>query len=436
MKTSILQAFTRLFKSTPGRRKRGSISSSLRAVKYKAREEVRLTATRISADVLALQTSIEEIRASERQDGKRLAVLSILPPSESGVARFTVETFGAAGFKVDIFSEFERPAHYLNFGGDGNQGPLSVWHLDALPVAHRKLNYDGVVVVLANSTHNVPIAQALRDILPLLGIPVYVQIHDPRLQNLARRMFADRFEQAFLENYPGETRQSNSACLRMIFGGVPIDGIIVHSDAAKAIVADDIGEKPPPIHKLFHPVFESTIETPAPKNSAITFGVPGRDKCTTEVLEAFRIVRRKHPAARLIMAGYNADEFAQRHPEALPDGIEVYSSPSDRKLLQLMAEVDVAVQLRRGNNGESSGVVPQLICLGKPVIVSPVGAFVELGNAAIFTPADPTPIDIARCIEGALRNSETLSVAIGQYANAHTASVFCERLSTIVWPPG
>jgi glycosyltransferase involved in cell wall biosynthesis len=419
------------------RRSKKRISAKIRAVKVKAREELRLTGTRLTADVLAMQSSIEEIRSIVACGPKRLAVVSVLPPTESGVARFTLETFRRAGFAVDIFSAFDTPADFLNLFSNEKLRPLSIWHVQTLPFAHHKLGYHAVLVVLANSPHNLPIARALHEVVPMLEIPIFIQVHDPRLQDLAKGLYGLAFEPKFSRTYEQNAPDKQSACIKMLIDTLNVKGIVVHSDAAREIIVCDIGEKPPPIHKLFHPVFPAGTHTQASKERRVTlgtFGVPGSAKCTIETLEAFRLIRNNHPTARLIMAGYEADQFVRRHPDILPDSLEVHSSPSDATLERLMSEVDVAVQLRSGNNGESSGVIPQLLSLGKPVIVSPVGAFNEYHDAVIFGPADNQPAGIASCIEQALNDQGELAQAIMRYTEKHTASAFCDQLSAIVWP--
>jgi hypothetical protein len=89
----------------------------------------------------------------------------------------------------------------------------------------------------------------------------------------------------------------------------------------------------------------------------------------------------------MVMSAH-AREFVARHGRRGEDWIVAAEPRRERDLQALMAGTHVAVQLRRKNLGESSGVVPTLLGLGIPTIVSPVGAFKEYGNAVRFFDGD------------------------------------------------
>ena len=77
---------------------------------------------------------------------------------------------------------------------------------------------------------------------------------------------------------------------------------------------------------------------------------------------------------------------------------------STSDLLTLMRNVSVAVQLRKFSNGESSGIVPQLLSLDVPCIVSNIGSFVDFGKAVSNVDNDFTVEDLAEQIIAASRN--------------------------------
>ncbi len=66
-----------------------------------------------------------------------------------------------------------------------------------------------------------------------------------------------------------------------------------------------------------------------------------------------------------------------------------------------MSTVDCAVQLRYPDNGESSGVVNQLLALQRPVVCTRTGSFAELDGVVHLVEPDISPVDLAAVIEQA-----------------------------------
>lgn len=172
---------------------------------------------------------------------------------------------------------------------------------------------------------------------------------------------------------------------------------IVNSSAAKDIILNEISGDKISIEKIFHPVF-------APKDIRIhnnldqldriiskvsgpilgTFGLPGFGKCTDIVIEAVNKLREEIPNVRLIVAGYEVDSFFRKNPDLMREFIITYDSPSDTILNMLMERIDIAIQLRLKNLGESSGIIPQLLALNKKVICSNIGSFLEYKSSVTY----------------------------------------------------
>ena len=163
------------------------------------------------------------------------------------------------------------------------------------------------------------------------------------------------------------------------------------------------------ISKIFHPAFLPIGATNAQDiaRKRVTSGRPeatcGRyfwnsrgAKLTDRIIAAMHEIRRRRVDAKLVIAGYDVRNFSSTRASELKDlNVTLFDGPTDLQLLHLMAEVDVAVQLRLKNWAESSGVVSQLLGLGKSVIVSAIGTFNEFGQAVLPIPVDAELMEIA-----------------------------------------
>jgi hypothetical protein len=93
-----------------------------------------------------------------------------------------------------------------------------------------------------------------------------------------------------------------------------------------------------------------------------------------------------------------------------------------------MLKCDIAVQLRRSNLGESSGVVPTLLALGVPTVVSTIGAFGEYGDAVqTFEGTDPAAL--ADLLE---RGVNVDPFAMQRYVREHSLVAFNAQLLSLL----
>lgn len=393
--------------------------------------------------------SASRIESSEPRGGRPIAVVSCMPPAESGIADSTLLTFREASYAVDIFSAYPSPDEYLHALTDRRlQGSnLRVFDTSSLPLGLRRGLYRAQIFVLGNSDHNLRIALAMRLMRHFRpGIPTYVYLHDPDLRNILKRVaeveqtplaqwlknaYPDR-DGAGIEG-PGAPEPYG---VRALLQDVPVDGIIVNSLSAKELVLRDYPEfGRERVSVLFHPVFAAAPRAVSTQPSGLvfgSFGVPSPAKRTEIVTAAFRLLRSRFAAARLIIAGYDAGRYAEQCGLGSEQGFDVHDSPSPDSLQQLMASCRVAVQLRRANMGESSGVVAQLLGLGKPIIVSRIGAFREYADAVAFVSTSISAEALADAMAAEAGRPHARSATIAAYAASHRPSVFCERLDLLI----
>jgi glycosyltransferase involved in cell wall biosynthesis len=151
------------------------------------------------------------------------------------------------------------------------------------------------------------------------------------------------------------------------------------------------------------------------------FGYLNVNKRIPQVLEAFALLRRRRPGARLLLVGAAAERFELgRRFERLglggDDLIREDYVPEDR-LWSLMAACDVLANLRSPTMGETSGAVIRGLSLGKAMLVSDVGWFSELPDGvALRVPVDEHEVGT---IAAALELAADRKAELGEAARAY-----------------
>jgi glycosyltransferase involved in cell wall biosynthesis len=146
-------------------------------------------------------------------------------------------------------------------------------------------------------------------------------------------------------------------------------------------------------------------EPPVPSGPVFgCFGVINASKRIPELLQAFAIVRKRHPGAILQLVGptspgFDLERRLQRFGLA-DERLFREGWADESRLWALMTGVDVCVNLRYPTMGETSGTVIRALSLGKPLVVSDVGWFSELSD------------DIALKVTVDEREVETLAAAL------------------------
>ena len=170
--------------------------------------------------------------------------------------------------------------------------------------------------------------------------------------------------------------------------------LIVHSRTVRDLARAAGYERP--IHVVPHPAWPVPDVRPARVAQGPVigcFGVVNASKRVPELLRAFAEVRARHPEATLHVVGptspgFDLDRRLQRLGLA-DEGVVRESWVDERRLWELMAGVDVSVNLRHPTMGETSGIAIRSLSLGKPLVVSDVGWFSELPDGvALKVPAD------------------------------------------------
>ncbi len=176
-------------------------------------------------------------------------------------------------------------------------------------------------------------------------------------------------------------------------------GVIVHSQTVFDLVRGAGYEGP--IWLVPHPAWP--VPAVEPKRVASgpvlgCFGVVNASKRIPELLRAFADIREEHPEAVLLLVGPTSPGFdLDRRLQRLgldERGLVREGWVDEQRLWELLAGVDVSVNLRHPTMGETSGIAIRSLSLGKPLVVSDVGWFSELPDgAALKVPVDEHEVE-------------------------------------------
>ena len=198
-------------------------------------------------------------------------------------------------------------------------------------------------------------------------------------------------------------------------------GVIVHSAYVEGRVRDT--GYAGPVWRVPHPVWPPQPVNPADVRGEPLVGCFGNlniNKRIPQLLEAFALLRKEWPGARLVLAGAAAERFdlGRRLERAgLGDAVHREEYVPEERMWSLMAACDVLVNLRSPTMGETSGAALRGLSLGKPMLVSDVGWFAELPDGvALKIPVDEFEVPtIAAALWLAANRASDVGAAAQEY---------------------
>jgi glycosyltransferase involved in cell wall biosynthesis len=417
-----------------------------------------LNAKKRSLNSLTFHNSITRGYARLAPTRPAIAFISCLPPEDTGISTCSFYSWRGSQEAADLFCPVADTDMFFAMQTVLNSSQVALYDVDALLTLHTLTDYDHIVFAIGNSDHHLYLFDALKK-LSFLGVldRVVLYIHDPCLLNLIQKgtestahqlislmnaLYPDRSADKIGDvddNWEAHSGLVSKGILGLrYFFSLGVDKFLVNSEAARTLLSADLKDLPVSVKILFHPVFlpvgcEGLDLNEIKRDDGVitigTFGIPGPPKLTEVIIEAVAVLNRKNRPAKLVMAGFSAKSYAEWKADelaAIPH--TVFDGPTDYQLARSMNDVDVAIQLRKLNLGESSGVVPQLLALGKTVIVSPVGAFLEYGDAVMYTDEIVTGESLAAVIENTLREGKGTRIARETYRVEHNPEAFRKAL--------
>ena len=216
---------------------------------------------------------------------------------------------------------------------------------------------------------------------------------------------------------PWETRPDEFPLASEVLGSAT--GLIVHSHYVdeEAREAGYTG----PVWRIPHPAWPMPDVAPADVDGRPLFGCFGHinsSKRIPQLLEAFALVRRRHPNAKLVLVGPASPRFDAKRLTG--DGVERIDYVPEERLWSLMAACDACISLRAPTMGETSGSVIRALSLGRPLVVSELGWFAELPDAvALKVPVDDDEVPALAAALELLASSEATQLAMSEAALAY-----------------
>ena len=198
-------------------------------------------------------------------------------------------------------------------------------------------------------------------------------------------------------------------------------GLIVHSRYVEGRVREARYDRP--LWRIPHPAWPVPAVAPATVEGRPLFGCFGHlnaSKRIPQLLDAFEVVRRRHPRARLLLVGPASPGFDV--DRLVGEGVERLDYVDEARLWSLMAACDACVSLRSPTMGETSGSAIRALSLGRPLVVSDVGWFSELpDDVALKVPVDDDEVPLLAGALELLAASEPTQLAMSEAARAYVA---------------
>jgi glycosyltransferase involved in cell wall biosynthesis len=339
----------------------------------------------------------------------KVAYYSPLPPERSGIADYSALLLPALARLVDV--EVVRRGRTRPAAADvalyhiGNDPEAHGWIVDAL--RRRR----GVAVLHDFVLHHLVAGMTLGR----KDAPAYLAAME-RDAGVPGRLLAHGVLDGRVPP-PWETRPDAFPLAREVLDGAT--GLIVHSKYVETH-AQEAGFGGP-IWRVPHPAWPLPAVEPAPVDGRPLFGCFGHlnaSKRIPQLVEAFELVRRRHPNAKLLLVGpaspgFDVDRF-------VTDGVECLGYVDEERLWSLMAACDACISLRAPTMGETSGSAIRALSLGRPLVVSDVGWFAELpDDVALKIPPDDDEVAALATALELLASSEVTQRAMSDAAGAY-----------------
>lgn len=357
-----------------------------------------------------------EHRAAVARRRPRVAVVTLLPPTASGVADHSAALLDEMARLADVtafVADDVAPATVATL-------PYPVRRLGLLPDLVRGGAFDTVLYTMGNNVLHRPFLEVLEQ------VPGHVLFHDVRLSDC----YTPDERQAMAEqHYPDDTHPRPLYAAAVAHAA---RSCLVHSQHAADVLAADCGVTARNVGPLpMKPWLVTGIDAVTPPADEgvwiVTAGVADVVKQTHVFVAAAEIVLARRPEWNAAVVGLGGERFVDAGSRVVATGrVSALEYP------RWMARATVLVQLRARSNGESSAAVADAIANGIPVVATDLGATSELPDEVVVkVPRDVTPEQLADVIEALAADPERRarqSAAALQYAAANDMRAEARRI--------
>lgn len=391
---------------------------------------------------------------SGQDSAPRIALVTCLPPDETGIANFSFEHLAVFPEPIAVFTpvrDVSRYFHNMAVLAQKTSSNVSVHPISSLLALNALWDFEKIIVVVGNSHHNLEACKQIRHLASVgMARKIVCYLHDPCCLNIvqcSRSLSNDQMVSLMAKVYPEKAEVKSYAASWQLHAALveqDIMGIralydsgahsfIVNSQFAAELVQGDLTAEQRAnvtINTLFHPVFaQNLVSEYGDEKSTLrtigTFGFASEAKGTDVLIDAVARLNAQGEETRLIVSGYGASRFITAiFGSKIPSWLHHNEPETERELQLDMQKCDLAVQLRRHSLGESSGVVPTLIGMAIPTVVSPVGAFQEYGDAVSYFQG----YDSGALAEFLIKMPSVSPTSMKIYAQEHSVAVFNRML--------
>ena len=372
----------------------------------------------------------------------RLAFVSPLPPSPTGIADYTLDVVMAlrGAHSIELFHDQEKVAEGL---------PVSAFSVNDLPARAAEVPYDAVVYQMGNAPahdfmygwmERIPGAVVLHDLVLhhsfarryLESTEALAYAADPG--NRDRKIEADKAHQSFLAAieaiYPGQGERLKDAhfnttgdLLPYVFPlfepalanaravGAHNSFMVEAIQAARpdlACVRLAMPVQPVPVAEGAASAFRAKHGLGADENVVGCFGLVTREKRIETVARAAGRLKDLHPNIRLLLAGQVSDpawldDLLSR--TGIADRTIVTGRLENDEFTVAMAATDAVVHLRYPTARETSAALLRVLAQGLPVIVSDIANQSEIPEDVVrrVDPVDEEG-DLTRALDAMLKD--------------------------------
>jgi glycosyltransferase involved in cell wall biosynthesis len=339
----------------------------------------------------------------------RVAYYSPLPPERSGIADYSALLLQALARLIDV--EVVRRGRTRPVAADvalyhvGNDPESHGWIVEAL---RRR---PGVVVLHDFVLHHLVAGLTIGR----KDGPAYLAAME-RDAGIPGRLLAHGVLDGRVPP-PWETRPDEFPLAGEVLSSAT--GVVVHSH----YVAERVHEAGyhGPVWRIPHPAWPTPDVGRAPVSGRPLFGCFGHlnaSKRIPQLIDAFALVRKRHPNAKLLLVGPASPGFDV--DRLLADGVERVGYVNEQRLWSLMAACDACISLRAPTMGETSGSAIRALSLGRPLVVSDLGWFSELPDeVALKVAVDEGEAQALATALELLASSEATQRAMSDAAQAY-----------------
>ncbi|MBI4464173.1 MAG: glycosyltransferase [Acidobacteria bacterium] len=373
----------------------------------------------------------------------RIACFTPLNPQPSGISDYSealLPHLARHAQRLDVFIEDYEPSG--NFPRDN----LQIRHWREFEADYRAGAYDVVLYHVGNNPFHVYIYDLA------LRIPGVLVLHEFNLHYLvadatiARSDWEAYFQELEYNAGPlavDAARQAQAGFGQLDYDGIAMNRRLLETSPAAIVHSQYMVRRVRgagfalPVQKIPHGVEIPTVDRLEARQqlSALTgwtledsvpvlgiFGFLKPYKRIRETLLALARLRPDYPQARMILVGEEHPQYPLRPLIAelrLEEVVRILGYVSLESFTTCLAACDLSINLRRPTAGETSGGFLRALALGKPCLISEIGAFQEVPeDVAVKIPVDDREVDwLSEYLSVLLDNSE-LAQAIGERGRA------------------